>query len=124
MSYCRWSSDDFKCDLYCYESDRGYTTHVAGNRVVGDVPHLDWTILTADSGAQEFADQYKKQMDWLETAKREPIGLPHAGESFYDPDLESFLATVTMLRDEGYHVPTHVLDTIREEILDEAKEAK
>jgi hypothetical protein len=123
MSYCRWSSDDFKCDLYCYEDSYGYTTHVAGRRVVGDVPHVDWTKLTTDS-TQEFAAQYTAQSAWLATAKREPIGLPYDGESFHDPNLESFLATVTMLRDAGYHVPTYVFDAIWEEMVDEAKEAK
>jgi DNA repair photolyase len=32
MSYCRWSSDYFNCDLYCYESNSGYETHVAAYR--------------------------------------------------------------------------------------------
>lgn len=29
MSYCRWSASDPRCDLYCYESEEGWTTHVA-----------------------------------------------------------------------------------------------
>lgn len=28
MSYCRWSSDDFKSDVYVYESQAGWITHV------------------------------------------------------------------------------------------------
>jgi hypothetical protein len=123
VSYCRWSSDDFKCDLYCYASSQGYTTHVANSRHIGDAPHLDWATLTSKDSA-EFHKQYTEQMEWLSTAQREPIGLPYDGESFDDPDLESFLATVTMLRDAGYHVPPHVFDAIWEEMLDEAKEAE
>lgn len=120
MSYCRWSSDDFKCDLYCYQSSEGYTTHVANNRHVGDAPHLDWSTLKVEN-SDEFARQYKAQTDWLSTAKREPIGLPYDGQSFHDPDLQSFLATVTMLKDAGYHVPTYLFDAIREEMIEEAK---
>jgi len=29
MSYCRWSSDDNKSDVYCYESNSGHVIHVA-----------------------------------------------------------------------------------------------
>ena len=36
MSYCRWSSMDFKCDLYVYESSDGIVIHVAGSR--RDIP--------------------------------------------------------------------------------------
>ena len=38
MSYCRWSSDDFRCDLYIYESAAGFVIHVAANRVEWDPP--------------------------------------------------------------------------------------
>ena len=30
MSYCRWSCDGFKSDVYVYESDAGYEIHVKG----------------------------------------------------------------------------------------------
>lgn len=33
MSYCRFSSDGFNCDVYVYEDCAGgWTTHVAANR--------------------------------------------------------------------------------------------
>lgn len=41
MSYCRWSSDNWKCDLYCYEDANGYITHVADNRIVKIVKAAD-----------------------------------------------------------------------------------
>ncbi len=31
MSYCRWSSDNMKSDVYAYESYEGYTVHMQGN---------------------------------------------------------------------------------------------
>ena len=40
MSYCRWSTDNFKCDLYCYEDvNGGFTTHVASNRPSPPYPY-------------------------------------------------------------------------------------
>ena len=29
MSYCRWSCDSFRCDIYAYEAHGGWTIHVA-----------------------------------------------------------------------------------------------
>ena len=69
MSYCRWSSMDFKCDLYVYEASDGIVIHVASNRVVGDVPVIDW------SSAETLHSTYKAQMEFLDTAEREPINL-------------------------------------------------
>lgn len=34
MSYCRFSTDDFRSDIYCYESIEGYQIHVAAFRYV------------------------------------------------------------------------------------------
>ena len=39
MSYCRFSSEDFSSDVYCYaDCSGGFTTHVASNRIIGDIP--------------------------------------------------------------------------------------
>ena len=100
MSYCRWSSDDFKCDLYCYKDvSGGYKTHVADRRIVGDIPH-----------AQE------KQDAFLETAKMRRIKLPYHGQSFNDPDLKSFLKRLLDLRQIGYNFPDDVLNRVKEEL--------
>lgn len=101
MSYCRWSSDNGRCDLYCYEDCAGgFTTHVAGNRIVGDIPTEPSLESPLDPG-------------W---AERAPIGLAHDGETFNDPDLRSFLARLVMLREAGYSFPDYVLDDVRSEL--------
>ena len=115
MSYCRFSSDNFSSDLYCYASGCGYTTHVAGNRVLGDIPKMQsWD--SANFNADEYVAAAAKQHEFLETANREAITLPHAGESFDDPTLEDFLARLLMLRELGYKFPDRVLEAVREEI--------
>lgn len=118
MSYCRWSSDNWKCELYCYEDvSGGFTTHVAGNKVKGDIPKCDWKGFVAGAVTPEqFAKQNEVQMAFLDTAMREPIGLSHDGASFNDPDLESFLARLLKLREIGYQFPDYVLDEVRAEI--------
>lgn len=119
MSYCRWSSDNWRCDLYCYEDvSGGFTTHVAGNRVVGEIPR-DPSVLELVRGTisdDEWTTLHRAALKFLQTAPREPIGLPHDGESFNDPDLPSFLKRITELREMGYNVPDHVFDRVQEEI--------
>ena len=109
---------NFNCDLYCYEDvSGGFTTHVAGNRVVGDVPKEDWRGFVNQTIAVEtFTAQHKAQMEFMDTAEREPITLLYAGESFNDPDLESFLERLLKLRAIGYRFPDYVLENVRQEI--------
>ena len=115
VSYCRWSSNNWDCDLYCYEDvSGGFTTHVAGNRIDGQIPQEDWTLIKDNPG--KFMEQHAAQMKFLETCTRSKIGLPHDGATFNDPDLESFLGRVLELQAMGYHVPPYVAESIREEI--------
>ncbi len=118
MSYCRWSTDDFQCDLYCYEdANGGWITHVAGNRPIGDIPQVDWSLLRDDEASQaEWVRQSKAQSEWLCGAERAPIGLPYDGQSFSDPTLEDFRTRLTMLRKAGYRFPDSVLADVSEEI--------
>lgn len=86
MSYCRWSSDDHKSDVYCYENGRGlWTTHVAANRRIAE---------------REFED----------------IEHPLAGKAFHDDSPQAMLETLRMLISEGFHVPECALEELREEI--------
>jgi hypothetical protein len=125
MSYCRWSSDHWRSDVYCYESDRGYETHVAGNRVVGEIPKEPGFAALRDADTVDsraaWLMQHQCVIDFLSTAERAPIGLPHDGASFTDPDLPSFLVTLEMLKAEGYNVPSYVFDDIRAEMVSHLK---
>ncbi len=121
MSYCRFSSDDYQCDVYCYEDvSGGFTTHVAGSR-----PVLDGTLPPPVPFDREniaaFMARHEKAMAWLERAELRDIDLPHAGECFNDPDAASAAARLQMLKDAGYNVPQYAIDALREEAADEAK---
>ena len=118
MSYCRFSSDDFACDLYCYEDvSGGWTTHVAGNRIVGDVPSIKgWHQMPPD----EMAAAWEAQHKFLDACERQPIGLPHDGEMFNDPTLEDFRERLIYLRGVGYRFPDYVLEAVDEEIAEAA----
>lgn len=115
MSYCRFSSDNFKSDVYAYEHiDDGYYIHVAAMRLENPPP-LDPDI---PNNAQLRSNYIRK----LERAKRVKIELPHAGETLACATLEELRKTLLELRGIGYHVPDSAISLIDSEILDEALE--
>ena len=113
MSYCRFSTDDFRCDLYCYEDELGgWTTHVAAVRTEGEIPRVSWS-----DGAEVMLVQYQAQMAFLETAERLPIGLPSDGMTFSDDTLEEFRERLAGLKAAGYRFPEEVFQEVDEEIM-------
>ena len=118
MSYCRWSSDNWKCDVYCYEDcSGGWTTHVASQKHV-DVPEANFPEENTKEAKDKWAKEMKEQMKHLETCTMRPIGLAYDGETFNDPTLEEFKERLTMLKEAGYNVPAYVFETIDDEIND------
>lgn len=126
MSYCRWSSDNFECDVYVYEHvDGGWTTHVAGNRHVGDCPKVDLVSLMAgyqDADEAEkhrravlMAEQQKAQHEFLSACERRPIGLSRDGETFSSPTPGACADLLEDLMAEGYNVPQYAIEELRAE---------
>lgn len=114
MSYCRWSSDGWRSDVYAYEAGNGWITHVAGNRIknIEDMPPI-----TVGMGAiTEWIEQDRAQKEWLEAhAVNVAIGLPHDGESFEDATAGGCADRLEALRGIGYHVPQTAIDALRRE---------
>lgn len=115
MSYCRFSTDDFRCDLYCYVSGGGYVTMVAHSRHVFAEP-LPRRV-SMDSTARYLARD-EKVMKMVENAKLVPIGLKYDGQSFVDQNLEDFLVTLRMLKKAGYRFPKYLIPSVKREIAD------
>lgn len=98
MSYCRFSSDDFRCDVYVYEHcDGGWYTHVAGNKTLGYIPRRlrlpDPSLKVSPRSIDrlrfriwlELYSFSRRIQDWyLDHAPRRDLGLPHDGETFID----------------------------------------
>ena len=115
MSYCRWSSDDWQCDVYCYEDCRGgWTTHVA------ELRHTFAETLPEkiEFGEDGYWERDRKVMQMVDTAELVPIGLPHDGETFNDPTAQDAADRLMMLREVGYNVPQYAIDTLVSEGLD------
>jgi len=118
VSYCRWSSNDFQCDVYVYEDvGGGFTTHVAGSRYVFSEPlppRVEWVVGDAANNAAFFAREQKVSA-MVDAATSRPIGLPHDGESFNDGDAGACADRLESLLALGYNVPQCAIDTLREE---------
>src|SRR5690348_8302216 len=89
MSYCRWSSDGFRSDVYVYESVYDcWTVHVAGRRRIGlDTLPQDPYDLLANCKSKEdipenWQDIYRAYHDALRALPMEDINLPYAGKTF------------------------------------------
>ncbi|WP_129141473.1 hypothetical protein [Modicisalibacter coralii] len=114
MSFCRFSSNDWRCDLYIYEGFDGvYMLHVAKNRVAGDVPRAKLTQESLKDGS--FAEAHAKQMEYVSRAERVPIGLSADGETFHIHDAEELLAKMRELKAEGYRVPCFAFESVAED---------
>lgn len=114
MSYCRWSSDDYQCDVYVYGSDAGWITHVAGRRVVFAEPLPD--LVPYEKGREsEWLERHEKVDEIFDAAERVDIDLPSACKSFTDSTAGECADRLEALRAEGFVVPQYAIDDLREE---------
>jgi len=110
MSYCRWSSEGFLCDIYCYLSENTeYVIHVAASKIILDENYPN-PIEFEDP--RDFYLYNEKLMSWLETAKRREIGLPYDGKSFHYDNPKDAAERLIKLRNIGYNVPQYVIDEL------------
>lgn len=114
MSYCRWSSNDFRCDVYVFESSEGWETMVACRRHL--VPDADIpppiNFLEDTSG---YMSRERRVREMIETAGYAAIGLPHDGECFLDCSPGECADRLEGLQALGYRVPGYAIDALREE---------
>ena len=115
MSYCRFSTNDFQCDVYVYASVHGgYTTHVAGNRVIYTSPLPRRIVLRDDPYG--YVVRMRQVGAMVEAAQRESIRLPHAGTTFNDSTPAACADRLEKLSALGYRVPQSAIAALREEM--------
>ena len=101
MTYCRFSSENFGCDLLIYKSEEGYVIEVAKDRIAGVIPQTNMALLAYRKDKEYFA-QVMRQAEFIETAKRIPINLPFDGQKFIEPDYEALGKRLLLLEASGY----------------------
>lgn len=115
MYYCRFSSDDYQCDVHVFaDADGRYRTHVAGQRVVLTDPLPPPVPFDMDH-IHEWMKRDRVVMKMIAAKERETILLPQADGRFTDDTPAECLRRLKGLRELGYRVPQHVIDTIAEE---------
>ena len=126
MSYCRFSTDAFRCDVYAYADDKGWAIHVAGRK--RDVP-ADWReplndLLDPSRDAKESLAEYHRFYEQMDRLPWIPLDVPSAGKTFHELSLPAFRARMLALRAEGLRFPDSVLEEIEEEEAEEADHAQ
>lgn len=116
MSYCRWSSDQYQCDVYAYDTGPLIIIHVASNRyVLADGDTLPEEVNIADASPEEYLAYNRELSDVLSRADLVPIGLPFDGESFTEAGPAAAYERLVSLREAGYRVTQSALDALAEE---------
>lgn len=121
MSYCRFSSDNWKSDIYAFTHvDGGYVIHVAACRYVNPdpipvLPEEAWHTLPPG----ELTQILEAQQAWRDAATLEPIGLEQDGEQFNVDTAAECVELLNKLSDAGYHVPAFAIKALEEEADDE-----
>lgn len=133
MSYARFSSDEWRSDVYVYDnaSTGGWTTHVAANRYAIDydalgppVPYPTPEQTQAESPEfTAWVQRYKALQDAVHHADRVPIDAHCAGQTYTDDSPGACAVRLMGLRDLGYRVPQSALDRLAEEQADIDHEA-
>lgn len=75
---------------------------------------------TTNSTPPTNTDDLIRKLNRCIMISRAQIGLSFDGQTFNDPDLESFLGRLLELRAVGYSVPDFVFEAVREDIAEEA----
>jgi len=139
MSYCRFSSLNWMCDVYVYEDATfgGWTTHVAGNRLIfAPIPTLPVMPLFGGTWDREarrivYPSRWRERLAracthlWLASPRltlwcldvipRRPIGLKHDGESFSDGSPGDCADRLLRPRAIGYRVPDSAIAALQAE---------
>lgn len=120
MSFCRWSSDGFQCDVYAYAAEWGYLVHVAGKRRPRRVTDpMDGVTSAHDPKFQEkVLENLKKQRQELNDPTNQPVPIngPCDGQTFGCDSPEELLHTLQRLVEDGYFVPESTFLAVAEEI--------
>ncbi len=121
MSYCRFSSDDFQCDLYVYaDVAGGFTIHTAARRYKEGCGYEPIPAACFKDGVYQFgkdaeADRLMQEHHKKQEEAMEDMALPHAGETFRLGSAEETIAKMMELRALGYRFPDYAVEALQKE---------
>lgn len=113
MSYCRWSSMGFMCDLYLYEAECGWQLHIASNRMINPNPYPEFDF---ENITQEAVDEWNSAKEkWHKDCVTEKIELPHAGERYNFDSPGECAEFLKELKTLGYVFPETIIGILEDE---------
>lgn len=117
MSYCRWSSDNFRSDVYVYCSVDGYVTHIANNRLVGPrIGAPPYSLMERGKVGMFIWGAWHRVNDFLfKFLIRKSINHTLAGETYISDTAYECADVLMTLREKGFSVPQHAIDRLLEE---------
>lgn len=119
MSYCRWSTDDYCCDVYVYrDMTGGWTTHVAESRYVFADPFPPPVPCLPGTNDVRYEEHEARERIISEIIRRTPLqafDLPCAAETYNDATPGACATRLENLRIAGYRVPRRAIDRLRED---------
>lgn len=119
MSWCRWSSMAWRCDLYIYESNDGIVTHCATRRRTPLNPDDPCPEYVIGKGVDEFVASAEAQSDWLRAEGERwhwtDVPEPWRGESYTDTDVADTLARLKEMKADGLVFPYELIDELEQE---------
>lgn len=129
MSYCRFSSDDWQCDVYVYANTYGsWTCHVAGRRRIFDDTYprefrfpdlapgspgfdLAWAAFVVNRNACLRWMDAHEDGPWLDLADVSEF----AGEHYNESSPLAMAKRLTKLKESGLNVPDYAIEDLLEE---------
>ncbi len=109
MSYCWFSSDNWKSDVYIYDGSEGITCHVSTIYYNGYIPKLP-DIKTCKPG--EWSKALEKQYRALDKCIKMKHKSDLAGDTFYTKDPQEMIRYLRIIQQEGFHVPSFIFDEL------------
>lgn len=115
MAYCRFSSDNWKSDLYIWMGFSGVEVVVAHSRYIfnANYPMPSFDPIDEEFDYKAYNELYALAMKHKDTQQ---IDLPMAGEFFSFDTGEEAAELLTELQQLGYHVPDGVIEELRDEL--------
>jgi hypothetical protein len=111
MSYCRWSSNNYTCDVYVFLGGDGWTIHVAQARYKFETP-LPPTLNILEVGGNEWLAREKERHRILDQTETVKIGLPYDGCTLIAATAGECAQQLEQLLAAGYVVPQDVIDML------------
>ncbi len=118
MSYCRWSSDNMRSDVYAYEDcTGGYTIHVRSVHPVNPEILPEFPIQALKSGDVEAIKRWQEEdREAHYELVYEDNNLPYDDDTLHASDIYDLKEKLDWLKTVGYYVPRSAFEMIDGEI--------